>query len=49
MDFYARSQNYEKRQLALSCLSVCLSVRPSICTEQLGSTGQIFKKFDKYF
>jgi hypothetical protein len=31
MYFKARSQNYEKRLLAYSCLSVC----PSVCTEQL--------------
>jgi len=31
--FLARSQNCEKRQLALSCMSACLSVR----MDQLGS------------
>ena len=31
--FWARSQNYEKRLLALSCLSVC----PAVCMEQFGS------------
>ena len=39
--FWARSQNCEKRLLASSCrylcLSVCLSVHPSVLMEQLGS------------
>jgi hypothetical protein len=30
-DLKACSQNCEKRMLASSCLSVCLSVRPSVC------------------
>jgi hypothetical protein len=34
-DFYARSQNSEKRLLALSCMSVCPSVSPSTYVNQL--------------
>jgi hypothetical protein len=34
--FQARSQNCEKRPLALSCLSIPLPVGPSVRTEQLG-------------
>ena len=43
----ARLQNYEKRPLTSSCLSDCLSVRPSEWHNS-GPTGQIFMKFDTW-
>ena len=42
--FGARSQNYEKRLLASSCLSVRVSAR-----NISASTGRIFMKFDTFF
>ena len=43
-NFQVRSQNCEKRLLASSCLSVCLSVRPSIRMEQLRSHWMDFRE-----
>jgi hypothetical protein len=43
--FWAPSQNCEKRILASTCLlSVCLSLRPFVRTEQLGSHWTDFHK-----
>jgi hypothetical protein len=39
---YVCSQNWKKRLLPLSCLSVC----PSVAQNELDPTGQIFTKFD---
>jgi len=52
--FYARSENCEKRVLASSSLSVCLSIRPSVHKEHLGSHWKDFhemllKMFRKSF
>jgi len=40
-----RSQNFDKRLLALSCLSICQSVCLSAWNNS-APTGQIFMKFD---
>jgi len=40
----ARSQNFERRLLASSCLSVCLSVHTSFRMKQLGSRWTDFNK-----
>jgi len=42
--FWAGLQNCEKRLLVKSCLSVCLSVRPSVRMQQLSSHWQDFQK-----
>ena len=44
----ARSQSYEERLLASSCVSPCPSVRPSAWNNS-APTGLIFMKFDEYF
>ena len=45
--FWERSQDCEKRLLASSCLSVCLSVRPWAWNNS-ASTGRIFMKLDTF-
>jgi len=44
--FYVYSQNYVKKLLAPSCLSVCLSARPQPTWNNSAPTGQIFMKYD---
>ena len=41
-DMFVRSQKYEKRLLASSSLSVCLSVHPSVHMQQLGYSSMDF-------
>ena len=43
-NFYARSQNCEKRLLSSSSLSVCSFVPPSVRMEQLGSHRTDFQE-----
>jgi len=45
-NFQALWQNSEKRLLDSPYLSVCLSVRPSVRMEHLGSHGMNFHEFD---